>query len=165
MSASAISAGQIDLSWSDNATGEDGFYIQRSEDGSNWSLIDTVGTDGTAYSDFTVFPGTTYYYRVRAYNLSGASAFSNTASATTPAGLNLTGTGYKVKGVHTVDLAWSGGNATSFDIYRDGNLLVSGLSASTYTDNIGLKGSGTYEYQVCEAGSSINCSNIIQIIF
>jgi VCBS repeat-containing protein len=165
LSASAISAGQIDLSWSDNATGEDGFYIQRSEDGSNWSLIDTVGTDGTAYSDFTVFPGTTYYYRVRAYNLSGASAFSNTASATTPAGLNLTGTGYKVKGVHTVDLAWSGGNATSFDIYRDGNLLVSGLSASTYTDNIGLKGSGTYEYQVCEAGSSINCSNIIQIIF
>jgi hypothetical protein len=80
-------------------------------------------------------------------------------------GLNLTGTGYKVKGVQTVDLAWSGGNATSFDIYRDGNLLVSGVSGSTYTDNIGLKGAGSYEYQVCEAGSSINCSNIIQINF
>jgi len=163
--ATAISTGQIDLSWTDNATDEDGFYIQRSEDNSNWSLIDTVGADVTAYSDLTVFPSTTYYYRVRAYNSSGSSAYSNTASATTPAGLSLTGTGYKVKGVQTVDLSWSGGTTTSFDIYRDGNLLVSGVSGSTYTDNIGLKGSGTYEYQVCEAGSSINCSNIIQIIF
>jgi VCBS repeat-containing protein len=165
LSATAISTGQIDLSWTDNASDEDGFYIQRSEDNSNWSLIDTVGADVTAYSDLTVFPSSTYYYRVRAYNYSGSSAHSNTASATTPAGLNLTGTGYKVKGVQTVDLAWSGSSATSFDIYRGGNLLVSGISGSAYTDNIGLKGSGTYEYQVCEAGSSINCSNIIQIIF
>jgi len=165
LSTAAISAGQIDLSWNDNATNEDGFYIQRSEDGSNWGLIDTVGADVTVYSDLTVFPNTTYYYRVRAYNFSGSSAYSNTASATTLAGLNLTGTGYKVKGVQTVDLAWSGSSATFFDIYRDGILLVSGVSGSAHTDNIGLKGSGSYEYQVCEAGSSINCSNIIQIVF
>jgi VCBS repeat-containing protein len=165
LNATAISAGQIDLSWADNATDEDGFYIQRSEDGSNWSLIDTVGADVTAYSDLTVFPSTTYAYRVRAYNFSGPSDYSNTATATTPAGLNLTGTGYKTKGVQMVDLSWSGGSATSFDIYRDGNLLVSGVSGTAYTDNIGLKGGGTYEYQVCEAGSTINCSNIVQIIF
>jgi hypothetical protein len=79
--------------------------------------------------------------------------------------LNLTVTGYKTKGVQMADLSWSGSSAPSFDIYRDGNLLVSDVLGSTYTDNIGLKGSGTYEYQVCEAGSTINCSNIIQIIF
>jgi VCBS repeat-containing protein len=165
LSAQAISVSQINLTWADNATDEDGYYIQRSEDNSNWILIDTVSADVTAYIDPTVFPNTTYYYRVQAYNTSGSSAYSNTATETTPDGLNLTGTGYKVKGIHTVDLAWSGGNATSFDIYRDGNLIASGVAGNTFTDNIGLKGTGSYEYQVCEAGSMINCSNIIQIIF
>ena len=105
------------------------------------------------------------YYQVRAYNGSGSSGYSNMASATTPDGLSLTAIGYKVKGVQMADLTWSGGSATSFDVYRDGNPIASGVSGNAYTDNIGQKGGGSYLYQVCEGGSPTNCSNIAQVDF
>jgi len=42
-----------------------------------------VVADTTSYSDTGLLPYTTYYYRVRAYNLSENSPYSNQASATT----------------------------------------------------------------------------------
>ena len=83
LSATAISAAQINLTWTDNADNESGFYIERSPNGTNWTQIAAVGANATSYADTTVSPDTTYYYRVRAFNGSGASGYSNTASATT----------------------------------------------------------------------------------
>ena len=48
---------------------------------------------------------------------------------------------------------------------QDGNPIASGVSGNAYTDNIGQKGGGSYLYQVCEAGSETNCSNIVQVDF
>ena len=73
------------MSWTDNAGEETGFKIERStRDNSSFAEIATVGADVTSYSDTTVRKGTTYYYRVRATNASGDSAYSNEANATTP---------------------------------------------------------------------------------
>jgi hypothetical protein len=165
LSATAASASQIDLTWTDNAADEYGYQIERSLDGASWSQIDTAGADVTNYADSTVSPNTTYYYRVRAYNGSGSSGYTNVASATTPDGLSLAANGYKVKGKQVVDLAWSGGSASSFDVYRDGNPIASGVAGNAYTDNIGVKGGGSYQYQVCEEGSQISCSNAVQVYF
>lgn len=63
-----VSESQVDLSWTDNATDEDGYRIYRAEDGGAFSLLDTVATpDLEAYSDTTVQGGVAYCYRVRAY--------------------------------------------------------------------------------------------------
>jgi hypothetical protein len=35
----------------------------------------------------------------------------------------------------------------------------------TYIDNIGIKGTGTYTYQVCEDGTGGACSNIATVTF
>ena len=84
LTATAASKSQINLAWTDNATNETGFKIERSTDGSNFTQITTVGANVTSYQNTGLSRSTKYYYRVRAYNGSGDSAYSNTASATTP---------------------------------------------------------------------------------
>lgn len=165
LSATAVSAYQINLAWIDNATDEYGFFIERSLNGLDWTNIDVLGENMTSYSDVNVFPGTTYYYRVRAYNGSGYSAYSNVVNLTTPAGLSLTASGYKIKGMQTVDLSWSAGNVSAVDIYRDGALIALNIVGDHFTDNIGLTGGGSYRYQVCQASSLVNCSAIVQVNF
>src|SRR5262249_55489371 len=48
--ASAASASQINLSWADNSSAEDGFKIER-WNGGNYSQINTVGANVTTYAD------------------------------------------------------------------------------------------------------------------
>jgi hypothetical protein len=83
LSATAVSASQIDLSWSDNSTDENGFQIERSLNGSTWEALGTTVADVTTYADMNLQANTSYTYRVLAYNASGSSIYSNTASATT----------------------------------------------------------------------------------
>jgi hypothetical protein len=86
LSATAVSSSQIDLSWTDNATDESAYVVERSSDGSSgWTqLSSTLPADSTSYSDDAGLSGsTTYHYRVKATNAIGDSGYSNTASATT----------------------------------------------------------------------------------
>jgi len=81
--AEAVSSKQINLTWKDNSSNEQGFRIERRKAGeSNFSLIATVEAGVTNYKDKGLSSGTIYYYRVAAYNKSGKE-YSNTASAST----------------------------------------------------------------------------------
>jgi hypothetical protein len=82
LSATSAGTNRIDLSWTDNANNEDGFVIERAS-GTGFEEIDTVGANVTGYADTGVSCGSSYDYRVAAYNCKGTSAYSNTASATT----------------------------------------------------------------------------------
>lgn len=57
------------------------------------------------------------------------------------------------------------GPAESFDVFRDDTRITSGITANAYTDNTGLKGGGSYLYQVREAGNPANCSNVARVGF
>jgi hypothetical protein len=87
LTATAISDSQIDLEWDDNSSNEEGFIIERSDDGGgSWTQIhDTAAPNVTTYSDTGLDAGTTYWYRVYAYNTTDGtvSSYSNVASATT----------------------------------------------------------------------------------
>ena len=72
--------------------------------------------------------------------------------------------GYKVKGKHAVDLTWSGAAGADVNVYRDGNLINTTANDGTYTDATGNKGSASYDYEVCEAGSA-TCSNPATVNF
>jgi hypothetical protein len=80
------SSSQIDLSWSDNASNESAYAVERSLDGlGGWTEIaPTLPANSTSYTDTGLSPNTAYHYRVRATNASGASGYSAVASATTP---------------------------------------------------------------------------------
>jgi len=82
LTATAVGSRRIDLTWSDNSSGETGFRIYRSGNGVRFSKIATVGAGVTSFSNTRLRRGRTYYYRVRAYAGTTNSGYSNTASAT-----------------------------------------------------------------------------------
>ena len=89
LAATSFSTNQIILTWQRNADNEDGYKIERSTNGVNFDEIGfTMGVVSSNFADNTRFsPCTNYYYRVRAYNTSGNSDYSNIAVATTGCGL------------------------------------------------------------------------------
>jgi subtilisin len=82
LSATPISSSQIKLEWPNNSATESGYRIERLNGGS-WGEIAVVGADATIHIDSSLPPGTTFTYRVRAYNSLGSSEYSNPSSATT----------------------------------------------------------------------------------
>jgi len=85
LSGSAVSTSQVNLAWSDNASNEDGFKIERCSGNNctNFTQVATVGANVRNYSNTGLSKNTVYTYRVRAYNSFGNSAYSNTAAART----------------------------------------------------------------------------------
>ena len=71
--------GSAKLNWTDNSTNETGFQIERAPSGStSFVLVGTVGANVKAFTH-SVSRGN-YLYRVRAFNASSVSAYSNTVS-------------------------------------------------------------------------------------
>ena len=119
--------------------------------------VHTYNADGTYTVTLTVTD-----------NESGTASASQSvaveASSGEGSGVTLSATGYKVKGVHHADLAWSGATG-DVSLTRDGETIYDG-SGSSFTDNTGNKGGGvTYTYQVCEAGGTSTCSDPVTVIF
>lgn len=70
-------AAQLQLSWADNSTNETGFKIDRKTGTSGaYGQIASVGANIISYNDSTVVAGTTYCYRVYAFNSAGNSPYS-----------------------------------------------------------------------------------------
>jgi hypothetical protein len=84
LTATAASRSQINISWADNAANEDGFQIERCTGAgcTKFAQIAALGPNTKTYSNKNLRKGTTYTYRVRAYNEGGYSV-SNAANATT----------------------------------------------------------------------------------
>jgi subtilisin family serine protease len=81
-----------------------------------------------------------------------------------PGGFTLAAVGYKVKGVKTADLTWTGATSANVDVLRDGAVVATTANDGAYTDSTGQKGSGSISYRVCEAGTTV-CSNVVSVSF
>ena len=80
-----VEAATLSLAWADNSTNETGFKIERKTGTTGtFAQIAIVGTNVTSYADSTLADGTTFCYRLRAFNSAGDSAYSNEVCATTP---------------------------------------------------------------------------------
>lgn len=74
----------LTVNWSDNATNETNYVLERSTDGTNFTVIATLGANVTSYNQTALTPNTLYYYRVKATNATDSSVYSEIASLTTP---------------------------------------------------------------------------------
>jgi chitodextrinase len=129
-------------------------------DSYSWNFGDgTAG--GGKNAQHTYADGGTYEVKLVVTDNGGATV-ADLRSVTV---IGLTAHGYKVKGLQKVNLSWSGPGGASFDIYRNGSRLpASPVQGTFYTDNIDRKGSGSYRYKVCEAGTS-TCSDQATVTF
>ncbi|MEO8617674.1 MAG: hypothetical protein ABI600_21275, partial [Luteolibacter sp.] len=169
---------RVELSWTDNSSNETGFKIERAINGAGWNQIATVSSDaGTGasafYTDFSTQPRTQYSYRVRAYNTSIDSEYSNTASNVTPGGApGGFVLSYEIPALPSGSttpsalLRWTPSqDAGGYRIYRNGVIVAgSGGAVSPYVDAQGLTSGGTYTYFVQATNSEgITNSNSVTI--
>ena len=83
LNAFAVSNSQIQLRWRDNSNGEGGFEIQSSTDGRNFRRLATVGPNIVSFLASGLSPNQRVLYRVRAFNDTSFSGFSNVDGART----------------------------------------------------------------------------------
>jgi hypothetical protein len=161
-SATAVSATEANVTWTNDATNQTGFHIDRATDPNFTQNLVTLAApaNATSFVDPGLTVGMTYYYRVRAFNAFGDSPNSNTTSAvlpTLPAAVsNLTVTNTTSS---EIDLSWTNNatNAASIQVFRKvgGNnpILIASLSPTTTSlaDTglvVQLKPGTTYLYNV-----------------
>ncbi len=85
---SAASATTVYLSWTPNATNQTGYHLDRALD-SNFTqglITETLPASPASFTDSMsgLAPGSTFYYRIRAFNGAGDSGNSNFTSVTIP---------------------------------------------------------------------------------
>ncbi|MBN9384775.1 MAG: fibronectin type III domain-containing protein [Chitinophagaceae bacterium] len=145
LQAQNVSGAGVQLNWIDAAYNETAYQIFRSVGtGGSYSQIGTLGAGATTYTDSTVSGGVTYYYKVRASNSYGVSAFTDSVSITTAD---------RIPKINPIaDVTTSAGqtvtvNVTSVDDATDHvTLTASGLpSFATFVDN--GNGTGTVTIQ------------------
>ncbi|MEI6210959.1 MAG: alpha/beta hydrolase fold domain-containing protein [bacterium] len=76
------SSTQINLAWTDRATNELAYTVERSLDSNTWVLVAVTGANTTTASDTGLSTNTLYYYRVAASNAGGLSAFAYASGRT-----------------------------------------------------------------------------------
>jgi hypothetical protein len=82
--ARAASRNQINLTWSDRSSNEQGFRIERKIGTAAWVQIAEVAANTTSFGNSGLTPNTTYRYRVRAFNTGGTSAYATSTAVKTP---------------------------------------------------------------------------------
>lgn len=160
-----VSFQRIDLRW-DPADDPDGYEIQQSLDGVNWTSLGRRTSTATSAMLFGLEPDTTYFFRVRAFNSGGDGPFSNIASARTEPTVPLDPTGLTATAASRslIDLSWTDAspNETRFEIERSTRghafrrVATAPANAVFFTDTQ-LRAGTTYTYRI-RACNELGCS-------
>ena len=152
-------SGKPKLTWS-AVSGAASYRVYRSESrGTGYSLLGT--TTSTSYINTGAAVGKTYYYRVKAVNSAGTSAYSNIVSGTArtpaPAAPVLKGGTSSASG--KPQLTWAAvDGAAKYDVYRsnsaDGTFSKVGSTDKTTYVNTGAVQGVTYFYKIRAVGAS-----------
>ncbi|HTL67392.1 MAG TPA: S8 family serine peptidase [Lacunisphaera sp.] len=163
LQATSSTATSVTLGWTDNATTETGFTIERAPGTTtNFVAVGTVGANVTTFTDSGLSANTAYSYRVRAQQNAVYSSYSNTATVTTAsappppppaAPTMLQATNWTTS---TVTLSWTDNSSTEtgFSIERAPGTTTTfaavgtvGANVTSFTDS-GLTANTTYTYRV-----------------
>ena len=186
---SSILAKVVTLNWSpstDNSGGSGlaGYAIYRSTASSPYVSINTVGPNATGFSDLTVKPGTTYSYKMKAFDNAGnTSGFSDaTPVVTTPTLANAADTAppsapiLSIKGssYSQVNLLWSQSTkissdgtivpAAGYNVFRNGQIVATTTDTSYVDTTVAANTDYLYYVKAFDANSNFSvASNLLNI--
>jgi FtsP/CotA-like multicopper oxidase with cupredoxin domain len=150
----------VDLAWTDNASDEDGYVVERSTDGISFGSVATLPANSQTYADTTVAFDQGYTYRVYAFNIAGNSGFAVSAAVSTPpvapTGLTTTyQTGPQVlltwvdqsstETAYVIESSLNGGTFST--------LVTLGAGVTSYTD-ASVVSDGVYTYRVSASNAA-----------
>jgi serine protease len=146
----------VDLTcnFNDTSTDSDGSIASRA-----WAFGD--GATSTATNPTRTYgAGGTYTVTLTVTDNEGATGTTSqsvTVAAPATGGIALTVNAYKVQGLQKADLSWNGASSSTVDVYRNNLKIASPDNTGAWTDNINVRGGGSYTYRVCDAGAD-TCS-------
>lgn len=149
---------QVELSWIDNATTENGYRVRRRQvEADNWTVIATLGSGSNIFVDNDVVPGRRYYYTVVAFDGRGDSAPSNQTSMAIPDVVPAMPSNLRAVAASNtrIDLSWTRNsvNEAGFRIFRRvttgswQQVATTGNGVTSLMDG-GLARATTYFYRV-----------------
>ncbi len=152
------------LTWTDNATNETGFVVERQTNGGAFVQIGTLpallGIGSVSFTDSTLSVGNSYTYRVYAVMGATVSAYSNTASlslALPAAPSGLTGSAVVLGRADLVTLRWvdNSNNEASFTVqqalnntFTSGLVTINGIPANSTSYQLSTARLTPYYYRV-----------------
>jgi len=162
LTAEALSNAAIQLAWVDNTGGVASFEIERAEAGGTFGSAASVPAGTTSYLDSGLELNSTYWYRIRALDPGGASAFGRQVAATTlsvAAPVSMPGAVVSAVTQTSITLTWSAPpGADRVDIERseaNGAYVVVEVindGTTSFTD-YGLTPDTEYRYRLRAANS------------
>ena len=162
LASSILSSSALRLTWTDNASDEDGYRLERciGSGCTGFAQLTALAPNSTSYDDFGLATNTDYRYRLRAYNGAGNTAYTvvvvaKIALPTAPSALAATVAGT------TGELSWTdaANNESEFRIERCsgvacnvfalvGTAPANPLNGLTRFDDVGIVADTVYRYRV-----------------
>ena len=160
LAATAASATQMNLTWSDATNDADGFNIDYSTDGTTWTPAGSTPAGTNAFKVTGLAASTPYYFRVRAYNSGGPSGYDTTGPVSTPSAATTVVVGDRMPGVVQTGHWWSASSVAGFygpDYLNDGN---QGKGTKGVQFNPSLTAAGKYAVYAQWPASPTFASNV-----
>lgn len=136
LTATAVSETQIDLTWADSNTDEDGFRIYISTDAINYTVKGTAIANATTYSATGLTVATLYYFKVVAYKGTAESGASNVVNEVTFSTLNM----------QSVQPATLSQVVFTYTIYVPGNVWIDWGNGTIQQLSVGINQTKTSDY-------------------
>jgi hypothetical protein len=150
----------VRLSWANNATNEVSYSLEVSVNGADFSEVAAVGANLTSYTNTGLsLVSNAYYYRLRAWNNAGSSAYSTLAGVTPSGPLAIdrqpADTTVPEGGTASLFVLARGSGTLNYKWYR-GAILLSGQTNSALTlSNVQSTDAGYYAVVISNGGTPI----------
>jgi hypothetical protein len=149
----------IQLNWTDNAINEFGYVIYRSTDGTNFSFLAQTAAGATTFTDTSLSPSTTYFYRVYAVTEGALSAtfISGSQATAAPGASSCVVPG----GLWSAPATWGGTLPTAGDAVTIPTGCTVTIDTAAVAFSVFINTGGVLQYEATTARSLSVGSNVI----